>query len=501
MYNKNLPGRVGLTPEFEDGVKTFIKWAKGQRRYIDGDKIRFPCRKFKNTKFGTPDEDYFEAPSVPQVLEEPTPTGHIEDVPADATRSRSVDGGPSSYCYGVARTIMMIQGCTKKLVKDLGLPVEKIHACKNGCILYWKDYIDLEYCKFYGDTRYKPSRGRDPHWKKSPYAVLRYLPITPRLQRLYSSRSPAEHMMWRVTHQTKEESMCHPFDAKAWKHFDRMYLDFAEESRNARLGLCTDGFAPHVHVSDDVNPRPSNPKRLIDVYLEPLIEELLQLWHVGVRVYDHALDRAFIMRAALMWTVNDLLTYRMVSEWSTAGVMGCPVYMDDTRAFHLQLGRKACYFDCHRQFLLAHHSYRRNKKAFTKNRIENKVARPSLIGDQILDRVVNISPVIEMPLSLPDGYGSDHKWTKKSIFWDLPYWSTLLIRHNLDVMQIKKNVFDNVFNTVMGIKGKRKDNMNARRDLKIIFNRSELELDERRPNVMPKAEYMLGKEQKRRVCE
>ncbi|KAL0326494.1 UNVERIFIED_CONTAM: hypothetical protein Sangu_1727400 [Sesamum angustifolium] len=45
---------------------------------------------------------------------------------------------------------------TKKLVKDLGLPVEKIHACKNGCMLYWKD-VDLEYCKFCGDARYKPA--------------------------------------------------------------------------------------------------------------------------------------------------------------------------------------------------------------------------------------------------------------------------------------------------------------------------------------------------------
>ncbi|KAL0296133.1 UNVERIFIED_CONTAM: hypothetical protein Sradi_6665400 [Sesamum radiatum] len=45
---------------------------------------------------------------------------------------------------------------TKKLVKDLGLPVEKIQACKNGCMLYWKD-VDLEYCKFCGDARYKPT--------------------------------------------------------------------------------------------------------------------------------------------------------------------------------------------------------------------------------------------------------------------------------------------------------------------------------------------------------
>ncbi|KAL0317382.1 UNVERIFIED_CONTAM: hypothetical protein Sangu_2152500 [Sesamum angustifolium] len=144
-----------------------------------------------------------------------------------------------------------------------------------------------------------------------------------------------------------------------------------------------------------VIPSPSNSKRLIDVYFEPLIEELLQLWHVGVRTCDHATDRAFIVRAALMWIVNDLPTFGMAFGWSITGVMGCPVCMDDTRAFHTQHGRKACYFDCHRQFL---------------------PACPRLIGDQILDWVANISPAVEMPLLLPDGYGSDHKRTKKKSF-------------------------------------------------------------------------------------
>ncbi|KAL0401975.1 UNVERIFIED_CONTAM: hypothetical protein Slati_4227400 [Sesamum latifolium] len=106
-----------------------------------------------------------------------------------------------------------------------------------------------------------------------------------------------------------------------------------------------------------------------------------------------------------------------------------------------------------------------------------------------------------MPLSLPEGYGTNHKWTKKSIFWDLPYWSMLLIRYNLDVMHIEKNIFDNIFNTVMNIKRKTKDNLNARSDLKSFCNRPELELDERRSNVIPKAVYTLSKEQKRRVCK
>ncbi|KAL0446038.1 UNVERIFIED_CONTAM: hypothetical protein Slati_1731700 [Sesamum latifolium] len=54
---------------------------------------------------------------------------------------------------------------------------------------------------------------------------------------------------------------------------------------------------------------------------------------------------------------------------------------------------------------------------------------------------------------------------------------------------------------IIDIKGKTKDNLNTRRDLKSICNRPELELDERRPNVMPKASYTLSKEQKMRVCE
>ncbi|KAK4394510.1 hypothetical protein Sango_1605300 [Sesamum angolense] len=183
----------------------------------------------------------------------------------------------------------------KKLVKDLGLPVEKIHAYKNGCMLYWNDDVDLEYCNFCGDARYKPARGRDLHRKKSSYAILRYLPLTPRLQRLYSSKVIAEHMMWHATHQTEEGSMCHPSDIEVWKHLDRMYPNFAEELRNVRLGLCIDGFVPHCQYGRTysfwsviitpynplpsmcmsskymfmtmVIPGPSNPKCLIDVHL------------------------------------------------------------------------------------------------------------------------------------------------------------------------------------------------------------------------------------------
>ena len=65
---------------------------------------------------------------------------------------------------------------------------------------------------------------------------------------------------------------------------------------------------------------------------------------------------------------------------------------------------------------------------------------------------------------------------KRSIFWELPYWKTNLLRHNLDVMHIEKNVFENIFNTVMDVKGKTEDNIKARLDITLFCNRKNMEL-------------------------
>ena len=56
-------------------------------------------------------------------------------------------------------------------------------------------------------------------------------------------------------------------------------------------------------------------------------------------------------------------------------------------------------------------------------------------------------------------------WKSKSIFWDLPYQKTQLIGHNLDVMHIENNVFENLFNTMMNVSGKTKDTMKSREEL------------------------------------
>ena len=43
-------------------------------------------------------------------------------------------------------------------------------------------------------------------------------------------------------------------------------------------------------------------------------------------------------------------------------------------------------------------------------------------------------------------------------------------------MHIEKNVFENIFNTVIDVKGKTKDNMKARLDITLYYNHKNMEL-------------------------
>ena len=65
-------------------------------------------------------------------------------------------------------------------------------------------------------------------------------------------------------------------------------------------------------------------------------------------------------------------------------------------------------------------------------------------------------------------------WLKRSIFFELPYWKTLLLCHNLDAMHIEKNVCDNIMGTLMNVTGKTKDNLKSRLDLLALGLRQEL---------------------------
>lgn len=51
-------------------------------------------------------------------------------------------------------------------------------------------------------------------------------------------------------------------------------------------------------------PGPKSPGNNIDVYLQPLIDELKELWSNGVLTWDARKKENFRMRAALLWTIK-----------------------------------------------------------------------------------------------------------------------------------------------------------------------------------------------------
>ena len=186
--------------------------------------------------------------------------------------------------------------------------------------------------------------------------------------------------------------------------------------------------------------------------------------------------------------------------WSTSGKYACPHCMGYTDAFSLRYGQKTCWFDCHRKFLRVDHPFRKNRDNFKRGkRAINDYPPPILNGNDILREIehLGLRKITEVRAEEHNAVaGRDSGWKKRSIFWDLPYWPSLRIRHNLDVMHIEKNVFDNIFNTVANIPGKSKDNLKARLDLRDVCKRPELEPDMTNSRY-PKAKYTLSREEKR----
>jgi hypothetical protein len=144
--------------------------------------------------------------------------------------------------------------------------------------------------------------------------------------------------------------------------------------------------------------------------------------------------------------------------------------MEHTKSFQLQFGGKTSWFNCHRWFLPPNHPFRRDTRSFRKDRgPETSSPVPYPTDDQLWEKVSHFPKIMdsERQLRRSNGRGVHHNWAKRSIFWGLPYRHTLLVPHNIDIMHNEKNVFDNVFNIVMDVKGKRKDNLKARHDLEM----------------------------------
>ncbi|XP_022158896.1 uncharacterized protein LOC111025354 [Momordica charantia] len=347
------------------------------------------------------------------------------------------------------------------------------------------------------------------------------------LKRLYSSKHTASEMRWHKEKRVDTEGVLrHPADAAGWKHLDTEFPHFASDLRNVRLALASDGFNPSSNMNHSYSmwsvilvpynlppwkcmkepyffmslliPGPKSPGKDIDVYLQPLIEELKELWTNGVRTYDCFSGEYFKMHAALLWTINDFPAYGDLSGWSTKGYQACPICKEDTSSFRI---RGKISFMGHRCYLPEMHSWRRSK--CHDGKIERRLPPAIMDGDEILHEVTYLKfpPFGKHPSNAKKKRKRDSR-TKRSIFFELPYWSKLLLRHKVDVMHIEKNVCDSLVGTLLSIEGKSKDTSNARLDLQDLKIRKELHLQKQGNKYLkPQATYTLTRRDQIEFCK
>jgi len=205
---------------------------------------------------------------------------------------------------------------SKKLLAGLGMKYEKIDVCEDNCMLFWKEHKEEKQCLVCKKPRFIEVVNEDGEKVATDVAhkQLRYMPLTPRLKRLFLSKRSARHMRWHKEGVRENDGMMvHPYDSEAWKALDSFDEDFARDARNVRIGLATDGFTPFNTSAASYScwpvfaipynlppslcmkyefmflcliiPGPEHPGKRLNVMLKPLIEELKQLWS-GVEAYD-----------------------------------------------------------------------------------------------------------------------------------------------------------------------------------------------------------------------
>lgn len=141
---------------------------------------------------------------------------------------------------------MMLTKCCK--ICGWGM---KQSMCVYDCALFWKKHEGKNQCPECGESRYKSNDGKG---KKTPQKVLHYFQLKPRLKRLFMSKHTTVDMPWHTEKRIDIDGVLrHPADTEGWKDFDKKHHWFAQESRNVRLGLTTNGFNPFGNMNNSYN--------------------------------------------------------------------------------------------------------------------------------------------------------------------------------------------------------------------------------------------------------
>ena len=384
-------------------------------------------------------------------------------------------------------------GESKKILSSFGLDYECIHACPRDCILFRGEYEHLMECPKCGNPRFRT----DMLSAKVPCKVLRHSPLFPRLRHMYRCKEIASLMSWWYENRSRDDIMRGPYDSDAWKHIESCYPDFAKESRNLHFGLSTDGVNPFgikstnwstwpvVLVNYNIPPWLATKKghiilsllipgkhkvKNMNVYLQPLLDELKTLWEEGLPIIDaskgHASAKYFQCRGILLWTMHDYPGLGDCASFSVSGYSACPMHCGPN------LAKPRYSHALHKMVYEGHNLYRsRNEQVIRTTAQDWRIEWEKCANEGL------VPPVGMKALSS---------------FYQLPYWESLLICHLLDPMHIFKNVASSLWDHIMG----RKDDLKWRMDFEALNKRQDLWVNTIDSIPLKRAPWVLSKEDK-----
>ncbi|KAG7572325.1 hypothetical protein ISN44_As09g006960 [Arabidopsis suecica] len=316
--------------------------------------------------------------------------------------------------------------------------------------------------------------------------------------------------------------MRHPVDSISWAQVNDKWPYFAAEPRNLRLGISTDGMNPFSMQNTNYS---TWPVLLVNYNTPPTMcmkaeNIMLTLLIPGptAPVYDSFAKENFTLRAMLLWSISDYPALGTLSGCKVKGKQACNVCGKDTPSRWLKFSRKFVYMG-NRKRLPPGHRYR-YKKAWFDNTVEEGNANRIKTGAEIYETLQAFWNDFGKPLDKEtkrkrtaledDGVVEEEeceesndlwRWKRRSIFFELPYWKDLPVRHNIDVMHVEKNVSDAILSILMQ-SAKSKDGLKARKDLEDIGIRNHLHTEVRgKKTYLPPAAYWLSKKEKTIFCQ
>ncbi|GKD46900.1 putative transposon, En/Spm-like protein, partial [Tanacetum coccineum] len=177
-------------------------------------------------------------------------------------------------------------------------------------------------------------------------------------------------------------------DSQAWRTIDEKFPKIAEDKRNLRLGISVDGVDvntgnrhhsvwPVLNVIYNLPPWLCMKRKFInflvlisgysgndiDVFLEPLVDDLHTLSETGVDTYDASIKDNFNLRAIVLWTIHDYPILGTLCGCPYSGFKGCIVCGKDTNCVRVSASSKQSYVG-HRRYLPYNHPFKKQKKAF-----------------------------------------------------------------------------------------------------------------------------------------